>query len=244
MSKKEFFKYNDGKEETNNAFRIGASQVSKFFDKTSEWYRENLLGEEGFTGNTATNLGTIVHAGIEMFVLDGSVDYGTIDEYISSLSGSDIDTVHISNQYPAMLYAILPYVQSKKPDEVEKFVFHEILPGIVAGGSIDAVNYFNDGKSAYIRDWKTTSAKTAPKNFSRPYWFQQMTYAYVLKKLGIDVQYVELVYITQSELNRVSEKTGKALKDYPSTYSIVREEVTESGLELIESCFSDRFTFL
>ena len=236
MTKKNYFLYYDGKKETNNAFRIGASQVSKFFDRTSEWYRENLLEEEGFQGNTASTLGTIVHAGIEMFVEEGGVNYSAIDEYILQLKDSEIDTNHIRQQYPVMLDTVLGYVENNKPDEVEKFVFCEMLPGIVAGGSIDALNYFNSGKSAYIRDWKTTSAKSAPTTFSRAYWFQQMTYAYVLKQLGIDVQYIELVYITQSDINRISEKTGKPMKDYPSSYSVVREEVSEGSLELIGSC--------
>ena len=236
MKKDSYFDYYDGKEETNNAFRIGASQVSKFFDSTSEWYREKLLGEEGFQGNTASTLGTIVHAGIEMFVLEGSVDHNAIDSYIRQLKDPEIDFYHIKEQYPTMLDTILPYVKQNMPDEVEKFVFHEILPGIGAGGSIDAINYFNKGKNAYLRDWKTTAMKSLPSKFSRAYWFQQMTYAWVLKQLGIEVNYLELVYISTSDMNRVSEKTGKALKSYPSVYSVVREEVTEQGLELIGSC--------
>jgi hypothetical protein len=229
---KNYFEYNEGKEVTDGAFRISASQVSKFFDRTSEWYHENLLGEVGFTGNTASTLGTVVHAGIESYVLEGQVNYDSIEEYISSIKDPEIDIDHISSQYGYMIEAALPFVETNRPSEVEKFVFHEILPGIGAGGSIDAI------RGNTIMDWKTTSSKTPPSSFSRNYWFQQMTYAWVLKQQGIDIEFLKLVFITQNETGRVSEKTGKPLKDYPSQVSVVTEQVTENNLELIGSCLS------
>lgn len=232
MAKHDYFEYNTGEDVTNGAFRISASQVSKFFDSTSQWYHENLLGEEGFTGNTATNLGTVVHAGIEMFVKEGEVDWDVLYNHILGLSDPEIDKQLILDQYEPMITAALSYVEAHMPKEVEKFVFHEILPGIGAGGSIDAL------RGDTIMDWKTTSAKTPPTRFSRNYWFQQMTYAWVLKQQGIDIRYLKLVYITQNETGRVSEKTGKPLKDYPSQVSEVVEEVTEQNLELIGSCLS------
>jgi len=215
---------------TKGAFRMGASQISKFFDSTSDWYHEHLLGAEGFTGNTATHLGTIVHAGIEMFVSEGSVDWDAIETHIDSIKDPEVNTDHIRNQYPIMIDAALPYVETHMPSEVEKFVYHEVLPGIGVGGSIDAI------RGDTIMDWKTTSAKSPPKRFSRNYWFQQMTYAWVLKQQGIDINYLKLVFISQSEMGRVSEKTGKPLKNYPSVVTTLTEEVTAEGLDLIGSC--------
>lgn len=231
MKEHSYFEYNDGADITNGAFRISASQVSKFFDRTSEWYHENLLGAEGFTGSTATVLGTAVHAGIEMYVREGEVKWDQLYDFIMSHArDEEIDVNHILEQYEPMINTALPFVDKNMPDEVEKFVFHEILPGIGAGGSIDAL------RGDTIMDWKTTSAKTAPTKFSRNYWFQQMVYAWVLRQQGITINYLKLVYITQNDTGRVSEKTGKPLKDYPSTVSVVTEQVTEEGLELIESC--------
>lgn len=232
MSNKDYFAYNNGEDVTKGAFRISASQVSKFFDTTSDWYREHLLGETGFEGNTSSELGNVVHAGIEMFVREGDVDWDQLQKYINNITNPEVDTYHITNQYETMLSAVLPFVESHMPNEVEKFIFHEILPGIGVGGSIDAL------RGDTIMDWKTTSLKTAPTKFSRNYWFQQMTYAWVLKQQGIDIRFLKLVYITQGEVNRVSEKTGKPLKDYPSTCSVVVEEVTDEKLELIGSCLN------
>jgi hypothetical protein len=230
MSTRNYFEYNNGEDITNGAFRISASQLSKFFDRTSEWYHENLLGEEGFTGNTATYLGTVVHAGIEMFVREGDVNWEELNNYVMSIDHPEVDMYHVLSQYEPMISAVLPFVEENKPTEVEKFIFHEILPGIGVGGSIDAL------RGDTIMDWKTTGAKTPPTRFSRNYWFQQMTYAWVLKQQGIDIRYLKLVYITQNETGRVSEKTGKPLKDYPSQISVVTEEVTQDSLDLIGSC--------
>lgn len=232
MQQKNYFTYNNGDDITNGAFRISASQVSKFFDYTSTWYRENLLGESGFTGNTASVLGTVVHAAIEMHVKEKEIDQEAIEKYLADINNPEVDTNHILIQYPLMLDAIIPEVEKKLPDEVEKFVFYEILPGIGAGGSIDAL------VGNTIRDWKTTNSRYLPTKFPRAYWFQQMTYAWVLKQLGTTIRYLELVYVTQSDTGRVSEKTGKALKDYPSICSVLREEVTEENLQLIGSCLT------
>jgi hypothetical protein len=232
MKKDSYFVYNDGNDATNGAFRISASKVSDFFDSTSKWYHEHLLGEGGFTGNTASCLGTAVHAGIEIFVKEGEVDYDAIEAYINSLNDPEVDNNEILNNYGCMLDVALSYVENNMPDVVEEFVYHELLPGIVVGGSIDA-RYTAKRR---IKDWKTTSAKTAPTRFSRNYWFQQMTYCWVLKQKGVDIDYIDLVFITKGETGRVSEKTGKPLKDYPSAVSVVTEEVTEEKLELIGSC--------
>lgn len=230
MKKESYFEYNNGEDITKGAFRISASQVSKFFDDTSNWYRQHLMGEKGFEGSTASHLGTVVHAGIEMFVKEGAPDWVALEEHILSLKDPEVDKSIILQQYQPMINAALPFVQANMPDEVEKFVFHEILPGIGVGGSIDAL------KGDTIIDWKTTSAKTPPTSFSRTYWFQQMVYSWVLKQQGIDIRFLKLVFITRSDVNRVSEKTGKRLKDYPSTYSVVTEEVTEDKLDMIGSC--------
>jgi hypothetical protein len=241
-----YFGYDDGKgTAAEGNFRIGASQVSKFFDTTSQWYRENLLGEDGFTGNTASELGNCVHAAAAMRTERGRVSYETIEAYIDTLDPIAFDTEQIRAQYPLMVDTLLPFMESNPTTEAEKFIYYEILPGIGAGGSIDALCgdhvVAEDGTITYtgevtIRDWKTSSALSPPNKFSRNYWFQQMVYSWVLKQLGITVSKIQLVYITRSVTGRVSEKTGKPLKDYPSQLAVVTEEVTDESLALIGSC--------
>lgn len=229
MKKQSYFEYNTGKDITGDAFRISASQVSNFLDNTNSWYREHLLGEGGFEGNTGSNLGTCVHGAIEMYINEGVVDWDIVHNYIDSITDPEVDINLIHEQVEPMVNAALTYVDNYIPPKVEteKFVFHELIPNYGAGGSIDVL------VGDTIIDWKTTSQKSPITKFSRNYWFQQLTYAYVLKQQGINVRYIKLVYITRNETGRVSEKTGKALKDYPSQIYEVVEEVTDEALEIV-----------
>lgn len=227
-----FFAYNNGDAITNGAFRISASQLSRFFDSTSQWYREFLLGESGFEGSTATELGNCIHAAAAMYHTLKSVDYPQIYSYINSLTSPDIDTALIREQVNPMISALIHYLQSIRITASEEFLYKEILPGIGVGGSCDAY----DSHTGTIIDFKTTSQKTQITTFSRAYWFQLMTYAWLYKQQGKQVNYLRLVYVTRNETGRISDTTGKPLKDYPSQVYTITEPVTEESLQLIESC--------
>lgn len=227
---KNYFGYNTGSTLPSDAFRISPSQISRFFDDTTNWYREFLLGEEGFTGNTATCLGNCVHAAAEMVVKEGVVYYDQIENYISSIDDPEIDTTFIREQYPGMIDVLLSdYLLANKPSETEKFLHAEILPGIYAAGTIDSIH------GSTIVDYKTTSSKSPPSKISRPYWFQQLTYAYIANHNGYNIDRIRLVFVTTNEMNRYSEKTGKKLKDYPSQVSIVNHLITPQDMEIIDN---------
>lgn len=136
MSK--YFTYNSGQLPAGH-FRISPSQLSRFFDDTSNWYREMLLGEAPvFTHSTASELGTCVHAAAAMYFDNKSVDTQAIDAYIASIKNPDIDKAVISSQYPVMVNTLVNSFLSKtKGTHSEWFVHTEIQPGIVAAGSID-----------------------------------------------------------------------------------------------------------
>ena len=55
------------------SFRISASGVSRFFTNTNSWWRENMLGEAGFTGSNASIIGTCTHYYGEQFAKNGEV---------------------------------------------------------------------------------------------------------------------------------------------------------------------------
>lgn len=230
----DFFQYNDGAGiVTPGAFRISASQLSKFFDSTSAWYREHLLGESGFEGSTASHLGNCIHAAAAMHFHKLPTDHSAIKEYIRSISTPDVDKSLIYEQYPPMVDALTAqFLSTTRITESETFLWQDILPGIGVGGSADAY----DSHLGIIYDFKSTSSKTPPTSFSRAYWFQLMTYAWLYTKLGKPANYIELVYVTRHETGRISETTGKPLKDYPSTVHRIREVVTPDNLALIESC--------
>lgn len=225
------FEYNDGKGIVpEGAWRLSPSQASRFFDSTSQWYREMLMGEApAFTGNTMSNLGTVIHYCAEAFANGEPIDHNAINNYITSLP-PDIDTVFIREQYPVMWSTLHDsYLSTHKPQRTELFLWHEVLPGIGVGGSIDSIY------GTTIVDYKTTSALSPPDKFSRPYFFQQLLYAYLCKKNNIEVTTLRLVFITTNQVNRTSETTGKPLKDYPSTTSIVDHVITSDDWNFIES---------
>lgn len=226
----DYFTYNKDSTIPDTAFRISPSQISRFFDDTTSWYREFLLGEEGFTGNTSTELGSCVHAAAEMFVKEGVIHYDLINSYIDSLS-AEFDQSFIRQQYPGMVDALLnSYLTTNIPTASELFLSSEILPNIYLAGTLDSIAPDNQT----IVDYKTTSSKSPPSKISRPYYFQQLAYAYLARKAGYNINFIRLVFITTNETDRYSEKTGKRLKDYPSTVSIVNHQITPTDMEIIE----------
>lgn len=232
------FAYNDGSSVIpEGTFRISPSQLSKFFDTTSKWYRENLLNEEGFTGSTSTHLGNCVHAAAETYAHTSKVDHKAIKDYISKITDPEVDKSIIYEQYPYMVDALIDqYLSTHKHKEfsTELFVVADVLPEVVVGGSID---FYTPEAGGIIRDYKTMGSldkARLPQSFPRAYYFQQLTYAWALRKLGKPVDRIQLVYVTRNNTGRFNDK-GKPLKDYPSTVHVVTEMVTEENMEFIES---------
>lgn len=218
-----------------DTFRISPSQVSRFLDSTTQWYREMLMNETAaFTGSTASELGTCVHAAAAMYFDTKQIDYTAISNYVNSITNSEIDKSVIKAQIQPMTSALLSqFLTTTKATHSEWFIHTEIAPGIVAAGSIDLY----DEARATIYDYKTMGSLDAarvPTSFPRAYWFQQLVYAYILRKNGHPVDYVKLVYVSRDNTGRVSEKTGKPLQDYPSTVNVITEPVTQEGMDIIE----------
>jgi len=233
---KDYFTYYSGSDIIPvDTFRISPSQVSRFLDSTSQWYREMLMDEAAaFTGSTASELGTCIHAAAAMHFDTKQIDYTAITNYINSIIDTEIDKSIIKTQIQPMTSALLSqFLATTKATHSEWFVHTEISPGIVAAGSIDLY----DQHRATIYDYKTMGSldnARVPTSFPRAYWFQQMTYAYILRKNGYPVDYVKLVYVSRDNTGRVSEKTGKPLQDYPSTVNIIPEPVTQESMDIIE----------
>lgn len=232
--------YNDGsKVLPKGSFKISPSQLSKFFDATTEWYRSMLLDEVFFTSSTATELGNCVHYLAELYIKDpSSVNFKEINEYITKIKNPEIEKDTISFQYPIMFNALrnnfLSTYSHITTAETEKYVYTEIFPGIYAAGSIDMYNPNENGGT--ITDWKTMGSldkARLPASFPRQYWFQQMTYAWILRQQGRPVSQCKLVYITRNNTGRFNDK-GKPLKDYPSQTHVLTEPVTDESMQIIE----------
>ena len=213
-------------------FRISASGISRYFTGTSSWYKENLLGEDGFKGSTSSVLGTICHFGIECYVKNEDFDLREVNQYLENQATlvEDLDINYINLQYPIMLSKALYWVSENIDTTLvtsEAFMEKQLLPGITVGGSCD----LHSDNTVY--DWKTYSAKQPPKTITYAYKLQALTYAKLLIDKGYNIQYMSIVYISTDIIGEISEKTGKQLKSYPSDVTVLTEAITPEDLEMI-----------
>ena len=219
-------------------FRISASGIGNYFTYTNSWFRENLLGESGFTGNSSSVNGTLVHFVLEQFAKNQSIsddDKQEISNYILKHTNReyadynpDVELDYINSQYKPMAEAIVnDYLQSNMPTHVEPFVTHEVLPNIVVGGSIDNLTLQNpkyNGERIFenlistsggtIVDYKTFGRTSGylPKDtdpMDFKYRLQLLTYAWVLRQKGITIDRIRLVYVSKHEVDRYGKPDKK-----------------------------------
>lgn len=231
---KDYFTYNIESTIPPIAIRISPSQLSKFFDATSTWYRSTLLGEQEVIANrTPIELGNCVHAAAAMTFDTGHVDMQQIRDYISSISNPEVDKSAILDQLPHMIPLISHYVLNNRPSTSEEFLSFELKPNIYVAGTLDA--YSSNG---ILTDYKTTSSKTAPTTIPRSYYFQLMTYAWLLRKASRTITQLRLVYITRYIDGGISEKTGRPLKNYPAELHTLNHIITDDDWSLIDGCLN------
>lgn len=233
--------YNDGSGFLpEGAFRISASQFNGFMSYPHNWYRENVLGEKGFMGNTASVLGTCVHYIAEMVGKGSHPDIAQIEQYITNEStlpdgtpNEDVDASVVRANYEQMGSVLVnDYLLHNIPTKVEPFVLHELQPGYFPSGSIDAI----DGSC--IVDYKTYNSKTKPKSIPLHYKYQLLIYAYICQKMGMEISRIKLVYVNRNIDGGISEKTQKPLKSYPPEVTELTECIDADDMDFIESCMN------
>jgi hypothetical protein len=211
-------------------FKISPSAINKFFAKPHEWFRSEVLGEDTFLGNTASVLGTIVHFCAEEYSKTEKVDVAEIEKYIASIDNPDVDVQYISEQWKPMGQALIDYLRtSGLPQRSEELIHYEVQPGYFVAGSADAV--IGD----CLVDYKSCSQLNPPTEIPPYYRYQLLTYAYIYNKLSIPINRIRIVWITNNVVGRISEKTGKPMKDYPATVGVCTETITNDDLDFIES---------
>ena len=94
-----------------------------------------------------------------------------------------------------------------------------------------------NGHDGVLIDYKTTSNLNPPEEIPSYYRYQLLAYAYMYNKMGIPINRIRIVWITNNVVGRISEKTGKPMKDYPATVGVCTETITNEDLDFIESIF-------
>jgi hypothetical protein len=237
--------YYDGNELLeNNALRIGASSIGKYYTFTSQFFKELLLGEKGFEGSQATVLGTCVHYHLQCYVEGTEPNLEEVRQYIlkQAFAIPDLDSYYINENIPFMVTQGIAYLQTLNLDEsvAERFVTTEVRPGIFIGGSIDLLTMNEDG-SWTINDYKTLSANSVA-SMKYEIKAQLMTYANVLMKLGEAVTNIRTINITTHKTGRVGKPhkvTGvcKPLPDQPSQIIIHETPIFQEDWDATNGMF-------
>ena len=226
--------YKGNDKEIEGVLRISPSKFSMFMERPHQWYREVVLKEEEFKGNTSSIIGTIVHYCADCVSKGVHPDKKEIEAYIDLQEGKeDIDTKTVREAYPAMVHTLInDYVLANIPEESELDLETMFTPRVNISGQLDGYD------NGMVTDYKTYNSKTKPRAIPMHYKYQLLVYSYLCIKNNRPVDRIRLVYINRNIDGGVSEKTGKPLKSYPPEVTVLTESVTKEDLEFIESCLT------
>lgn len=215
-------------------YLFSATSLKTFNTSKNYFYRKTLLKDSSGDPTKNTILGTIVHHIIETILTQSKTSKDEIDKYIDSFNDkllySDLDWIR--SKYIEMLPTLIEYYDSMfvAPKYVEHSLVHKTSDLIYLGGTLDYFGY--DGE---LKDFKTTTQFSKITEIPLDYKQQLYTYAYLLQKHGDKVEKLTIEYIRIPATNRVSEKTGKALQDYPCEIYSLSEYLDEEFMAIIES---------
>lgn len=218
----------------NAVMNFSPSQFAKFVTHPHHWFQEQVMGVSSFEYNTSSVLGTCVHYCAEMVAKGEEVDQKAIEEYIKMHKpNEDYDPDIVRSQYVGMAEELVnSYVLRNDYLEVETQHQAEIKNGYYTGGTLDAIQ--GSEEEQMVSDYKTYNSKTAPKTIPAHYKYQILVYAWVLKQKGYNPTRIRLIYVNRNIDGGISEKTGKPLKSYPPTVTVLTEVITQDDLDFIE----------
>ncbi len=211
------FEHTDVKLPEGAVFKISPSSISKFFDSPVVWYKEQVLKERDFKGNTATTIGTIVHYCAEQKILGKDIDVAAIEAAVHKIDNDDVDKMEVLSAWETQKDVLFDeYLNKNVIDETESSMHHEVKEGVYVAGTCDAL------QGSTVIDFKNVSKKPSDK-IPFNYFVQLMAYAYMYKKRGTAVDRVQLVY------------TVKPTKTLPARLFVVTKLITDEDWEMIEN---------
>ena len=206
----------------NAIFKISPSSIAGFFNNPVLWYKEHILGEEGFKGNTASAIGTIVHYCAEQHILGNSIDPLEIEDAVNAITNEDIDKNEVLSTWESLKDVLFSeYLDNTTITETETSLSHEVKNGIYVAGTCDA------RKNSTVIDFKTTGKKPSD-SIPFNYYVQLMAYAYMYKQAGVHIDKIQLVYVVRPTKTLPARlfKVSKLIEDKDW-------EMVENTLELI-----------
>lgn len=166
------------------------------------------------------------------FDFESMTDFEEIEDFLKDNTDPEfVNVEYIFNNYRPMGNALIQFIREKGlPQEVEKLIHQEVLPGYFACGSVDAIKH-----KRRVQDYKTTSDLSPKDKIPYEYKLQLLVYAWILRKNGYPIDSISIIWITHNQVNRRSEVNGKPMKDYPTQVSEVIEYIDEKDFQFIES---------
>jgi len=208
-------------------FKISPSSIEDFFTATSQYYWEQVLGnEKAFQGSTSTHLGTIVHHCAEVSATDGdtTVFDSEVEAFLAEITDDNVDKDLISLLWfdmASLLVSSTILTDHYNVNGTEEFLFEKLNDDVYVGGTYDCLIEDPAVPGGFIVvDYKTASTK--PQGFSRKYKWQAYTYAWMLRNKGINVTRVQLSFVT------------RPTKTLPVRYFEFVEEYTDDNHAYIE----------
>ena len=174
-------------------FKISPSSISKFFELPIIWYKDQILGEVQFKGNTSSVLGSIVHGLAECYVKGLPTSREMVDSYlVKHKFNTDVNVSEVKSLYPDMSATLInEYIKHNKPTEVERSLCHQIKEGIYVAGT------FDNRTNSIVVDYKNVSIKPNSDKIPWNYYIQLMAYAWMLRQEGTTIDKIRLVYVVR-----------------------------------------------
>lgn len=174
-------------------FKISPSSISKFFEFPVVWYKEQVLGEVQFKGNTSSVIGSIVHGLAECYAKGEETSKAMVEPYIIKHKfNMDVNVNMVRELYPDMAKALInEYVRHNKPTEVERSMCHQVKEGVYVAGT------FDNRTGSIMVDYKNVGTKPKTDKIPWNYYIQLMAYAWMCKQEGIEIDRLRLVYVVR-----------------------------------------------
>ena len=215
----DIFKHTEVAIPSDGVFKISPSKVASFFDYPSVWYREQVLGEEIFKGNTATVLGTACHYIFEKVSKGEDICRDVMDAMIDRAAfPEDVDKEVVKASYPEIATVVVnDYLLDNIPSHVEKEVSAHIANGVYVAGTQDAV----DMQRRILVDYKIVGSKPNTDSIPFKYKIQLLCYAYANHVNGVYIDRIRIVYGV------------KPTKTLPARVFVVTEQVSQDDIKLV-----------
>ena len=221
--------------------KISPSGFGNFYSNPNYWYKQNILKENIFTGNTLTVAGSIIHRRCELYWLglepiDDKEELAYLDRYKDNVSVNDWEVIdRVTNLWKAMEVTLKDY---PKPDKMEQSIVFEIPDSkYYLAGSYDAL------RGNTVIDIKTTSQ--SQKKIKVGHRLQLLIYALILRLNGEPIDSIEVIYVVNTKTPKVIV-INEPIEDRDIDYikgeiksMLKRLDLVEANKDLLDVIFFD-----